>query len=527
MRPRTLSEILADDSDDEADQEKKSQEELSSENLTDKNFPQWVEEKKIDAIISQFPEFLKQYPKGVSDVLVDLYNKHKNPQHWLDVFLKLQESSLFQKDINFSLIWLHVLKTTIISEAEQKKEDTIKYYGQIIQMMLTQYLEKEPQFLHQLTRNNNFLFCLPFAISTLESEMRQAVQAKLLQLAIEKYNPFVLERLTQDISLQNITSLEMKEKAVTLLEYKKEGWSFLHNYMQQFVNGFGKINYEGALLTCAQIAARKEYAFTPTVLMAPMLEEFFSSLKQVKPPFRERFMLVGIHINTCDMIVDEKNHASIFIVDSLGSDGNFFLKNIIFPLDTYFPNSSIYITHDERQASAMGCSVFALDDLRHLHTIERYLPTEYKTENGLFDYLKDNSFKDITFENKGHTIHAKECQIPLVLERTRQAENLLTEIIPSRVLENKIPINKRGETALESTFKFFHEAKNKKGESKKHNKRLEKQLDKMVTYNAHFIMSNSLEKIKGEMEKFTLAAFKKRIQQQNLLEDSPQPKLTR
>ena len=188
MRPRTLSEILADDSDDEKE------ETLLEKDLKD-NLPQLVAERKFDEIILHFPAFLKKYPRTkANNILKSFYNKSdpKTIKNWVDLFIILQKQE-FNNEINFPFIWLDFLKHTKIDELEQKNEDTIKYYSQLIHMLITQYSAKDSQFLEQFAINNNFLFCLLESISLLEPKMKKEIQDKLLQLAIEKYNPFLLE----------------------------------------------------------------------------------------------------------------------------------------------------------------------------------------------------------------------------------------------------------------------------------------------------------------------------------------------
>lgn len=487
----------------------------------EKNLPQMVSEKKFEEIISQLPKFLEDNPENIIFQLISPYENEnkKNIKKWIEFFIALQDSSILSSKIDFSSLWLDVLKITVIPEEEQKKEDVRLFYTRFILMIITQYSQKKPALLHQLASNNNFLFCLLDVISNLELELKKDIQNKFIHLAIEKYNPFLLEKLTKEIPLESVTPLETKEKATKLLEVKKESWVFLHENMKAFVNGIGIgiINYHNVLLTCAQIAARKKYSFHPTIIKTYEADEYFFALSRAKLPIRERFIVTGAHFYPGDVMIDEKKHATLLIADSLQGEALTLTKHTLFTLKKYFPNSTIYIPQEHRQVTMKGCSVFSLDDLRHLHTIEQYLPSEYKKENGLFDYLKDNSEKEIFLTKKQNTITVKLCHLPLSLERTRQNENLLKELIPTRTFENKLPINKRGETAAESVSKYVQEAKNKKGEKRQYNKRLERQLEKMAAYNANYILNHSMQNIKDSMQQFTLRGFQKRMEQRSLL----------
>ncbi|MBV8802828.1 MAG: hypothetical protein JO131_07715 [Gammaproteobacteria bacterium] len=283
--------------------------------------------------------------------------------------------------------------------------------------------------------------------------------------------------------------------------------------MQQFTHGFGNIFYDGALLTLTEIAHRKKdrYTFNPAILKHDEINRYFQELSQLHP-LRERFIIAHMHWNIGEIVVDDKNHAQLLIIDSLGNklaEEKYFLKEIIHHFSKHFQNHTIYVSKDLRQNSPMGCSIFALDDLRHLYTVETYLPKVY---SGLFDYLKKTSDvteeKKITIENK--TISYFPCQLPLSLERTRQNENLLT-IISQRHIENIHPINKRKDLAKDSAIQEFVEVKNKKGILKRHNKRLENQLLKMAKNNEYFLLHNSINMIKEYMQTFTLSGLRKRL----------------
>jgi hypothetical protein len=490
------------------------------------NLPEMIEAKRFEEIISQLPTFLKEKPEDIIEQLIYPYEKaierKKSINHWIQFFILLQDSSVLPSKMDFSSLWIAVLKKTVIKQEEHKQEDVQLFYTKFIQMLITQHSQKNPAILEHLASNNNFLSNLSDAFSYLSPELKKDIQNKLIHFAIEKYNPFLLEMLTQEIPLKSITPLETKEKATQLLEIKKESWGFLHEHMKAFVNGFGNISYPDALLTCAQIAARKKYFFQPTILGKPReTDTYFSALSHATFPIREKFIITGGHFYPCDIIIDEKKHATLLITDSLSvEDQETVTVNTLIAFKKYFPNSTIYLPAETRLKSIYGCSVFSLDDLQHLYTIEQYLPPEYKKENGLFDYLKAHSEKEFALKISPRKnippITVNPCQLPLALERTRQNENILKEVIPSRTRENKLPVNKRGETAMESTSKFFQEATNKKGEKKFHNKRLERQLKKIATYNANYIVNNSIQTIEHSMQSFTLKAFQHRMQQRSL-----------
>src|SRR3990167_8388313 len=229
--------------------------------------------------------------------------------------------------------------------------------------------------------------------------------------------------------------------------------NYIAEKIRHFEEGFGHLVYADGLLACAQIKASKsDYDFNPTVLRGPLefanspedLAEFrayLSIIKQSgKKPLRERFIITGQHWITGDIQIDADGKVQVLFLDSMGleypvTSMHINTADIINEFSNVFPDASIYFSKTRRQASGPGCSVFALDDVRHLFTVEKYLQSQY---TGLFSYLaaqvgSSGNMAEPYRERKlanGGTVHC--IPIPLSLMRTTLSSRLYTTYIPQR-----------------------------------------------------------------------------------------------
>jgi hypothetical protein len=281
--------------------------------------------------------------------------------------------------------------------------------------------------------------------------------------------------------------------------------------LNQFNDGFGNIKYDGVLLTCAQIQDRKKnYIFNPTVLdeSSNIFEDFtlyLTLLKNANGPLRERFILTGNHTVCGDIELEQDGSVSVFF------------------------KRTIYISNQVRQSSVAGCYVFALDDLRHLFTVENYLPaidSTYK-QTGLFGYLRANveraMVKMDALRLQGQ--HTEEefdfpvlyTELPFSLQRTHQSTTLLSEIIPRLpAAELNAAMNKKRQTPAQFKEKntcFEYNAQY----GRVFNTRLEQALNKFSFFNKKFVESNGYQAllIQQKMNPFTLENFKQRISEEN------------
>jgi hypothetical protein len=295
------------------------------------------------------------------------------------------------------------------------------------------------------------------------------------------------------------------------------------------------IKYDGVLLTCAQIQDRKKnYIFNPTVLdeSSNIFEDFtlyLTLLKNANGPLRERFILTGNHTVCGDIELEQDGSVSVFFIDSIQSSyqANRAIKTFasVFSQD----KRTIYISNQVRQSSVAGCYVFALDDLRHLFTVENYLPaidSTYK-QTGLFGYLRANveraMVKMDALRLQGQ--HTEEefdfpvlyTELPFSLQRTHQSTTLLSEIIPRLpAAELNAAMNKKRQTPAQFKEKntcFEYNAQY----GRVFNTRLEQALNKFSFFNKKFVESNGYQAllIQQKMNPFTLENFKQRISEEN------------
>ncbi len=229
----------------------------------------------------------------------------------------------------------------------------------------------------------------------------------------------------------------------------------LHNIMIQLTRSMGRItsdtNTTAATILLAAIKQAKEnnYDFSPTVIMYDhRQQDFLDYLKHLitlAPPIRERFLLTGAHWRSGEIEIDDTGHVKLFILDPSGGGlGAYEMKHI----GEIIADKKItfYFTKDQRQHSLSGCSVFALDDVRHFHTIEKYA-AQGKT---LFQQLDERIVPDQTMEIS-ENINAYFCKLPVSLMRTMQSRGVFTTI----ETEKDHIINKAGKTATDSTKTLF------------------------------------------------------------------------
>ena len=152
--------------------------------------------------------------------------------------------------------------------------------------------------------------------------------------------------------------------------------------IRPFIYGFGFIGYNDGLLTCAQVAARKNqpgrdsaYTFNPTEIYPGELKKYLEILKNHSSNLevRERFMITGAHWLTCDVQI-KNDKINILVIESFGKDKQHHTTHeILAIISEVFPNTPLFFTRVQRQGTEVGCAVFSLDDAIHLFTVENYL----------------------------------------------------------------------------------------------------------------------------------------------------------
>lgn len=360
-------------------------------------------------------------------------------------------------------------------------------------------------------------------------------------------------------------SFSFRSEGDSKLEQTKDSLAYINEQILNFKKGFGNLVYVDALLTCAQIKVRKKssrlgkkpYDFNPTVLQGPLdsplsltsdpsgLEEFQDYLKFIKDqaprPLRERFIITGQHWISGDIEIDSSGKVKVFFLDSMGME---YPKTNIHPntiklLNKFaeiFPESEMYYSRTRRQGKGPGCSVFALDDLRHLFTVEDYLPPEYK--HNLFNYLANQVPKieadtqaewddedktklknpepysnwllsikvnEDTIQKRLHCV-----PIPLPFMRTTLSSKLYTSYVPARSeSERKQPVSAKGEVLESNKPPCYFELAD--GSHNPINQRLIFALNKFTKQNEVFLTNTAPSEVEKIKIQFSLEGFKQRF----------------
>ncbi|MDI9819442.1 MULTISPECIES: hypothetical protein [unclassified Legionella] len=446
-------------------------------------------------------EFTQGYSKGddiyvYTDLLVYLYTQDKTRS-----FIKQTKKQILDTIYN-QCISQDPFRVVILK---------LNYF--LLEGVNTASISEFSQFLTSDTRYADI--CMKLLGADVFGENKNSLVESLLKDSVNKYNAYLLQKLKaffpeqfdQMLKLRADDEVKLIDKMLKLDEKDSYEFSF---YMQQYVNGFGNINYEGGLLTCAQISRRKvDYEFCPTVLDMSCakneFEEYVRAVKAHEGHLKEIFVIAATHWYAGVIEIDESGKANLLIIDSLGRNTTYFPHNIITAFKKYFPDSEIYFSSEKRQHAPVGCSAFSLDDAVHLYTLERYLEEKYET-GGLFSYLRNNIISP-HYKNSflSDEIRINLCRLPVSLLRTKQSRKLLSDLFPSRnQSELSIPVNKNNQTVEKSTNETFEEGINT---------RLEEKLAKMAKYNAKFLLSlaSPLE-APSHMSKHSLVSFQERMQ---------------
>lgn len=408
-----------------------------------------------------------------------------------------------------------------------------------------------------LASDPDYTDCVIAHFKALDEKDQEKMFKDLVVMAVNKYNATLLDALKKMDPKGHETIIRtLPEDRVKLIdqvqkEYRKE----FSSYMKQFVNGFGNIDYEGALLTCAQFRDRKadpdrrnpkRPEFTSkqktydvdVVVLNPKgqldeYEEFMKAMKDADPPVRKKFILADTHWCIGEIKINEKGEAHLIVFDSLGKESNMFPEEFINCFyETFQQNEEdkheeeqVHFSGPKRQHSRLGCSVIVLgEDLPYFYTVENYIE-----QHDLFEYAEEqlkrkkatevlgqkqeqteeeNSIVSSSYQFTDHRIqhgskkmHAFD--IPIGFLRIKQSSSLFKEIIPQHPEKNNI-VNKYGETAMEGVIL----------NEKEQNVRAEKKLERMAEENAKFFVANQGDGLKDKMQHFTFDAFQAQMEEQ-------------
>jgi hypothetical protein len=412
---------------------------------------------------------------------------------------------------------------------------------------------------------------LKYFESTAPGADRIALFTRLMGLAISLYNGRLLQGLA-DIEggyadhWPKLCHFDPKQiriyQFLRLLKTEAER-DLVMNLMNQFAHGFGQINYEGGLLTLAQVQDRQSYPCYPVLLKyLSEVDEFIAQLKSQSGAAREIFILSELHWIAGDIQIKSDGSVSILILDAMGFNNRFepFTMTLIEKFTREFPLAQIYYSNTKRQYGVGCCSVNALRDARKCISIDKssdvYLEEKYKS-TGIHGYIADSALKlateakdplltpatletqaqataslllELDYENEALSVDVQvlPCELPLPFMTTMQTRKLFTNEIPSRSeAERKLPINKQGARLEDCEAKFFKASSLTSclgGENKKVNVHLLKVLKKHEEYNLGFLektlntvsdqKASEPVSFKDALEKaqsvFTMGAFRKR-----------------
>ncbi len=293
-----------------------------------------------------------------------------------------------------------------------------------------------------------------------------------------------------------------KDAIQALLSPPKATQQILQRYMHEFTHGFGNITHEGILLSCAQIATRKKYKFNPSVIKPEEFANFLEDAKKLLRPTRIHFILRDSHCTTGIIEITQDGHANLLYIDPKGAanDQMDFSKDQLTAFATAFPQNTIYYSREKRQNSGRGCTMYALDDVRHLFTTDAYLQTD------IFSHLKKQNKTPTKLRTTNVNITV--CDLPLTLLRTKQSTSLFADITARSAEEQKQVVSKKGWTAKQHADHDIRAVDNPM--HPKMNLRLSDKLKKLAQQNYEFIIKTHPAEIERLMQQFTLKGFQAR-----------------
>ena len=471
------------------------------------------------------------YPLAPPEKRVTFFIEHytSKPQNWMEFWLAiLNEHSSFSKQMQGEL--KRLIEDIVETACAEKLDELI--ISAITRSKLQSYI------LEILARSHQTADTVVRVLEVLQPDFAVNSYQQLVHLAVKSYNGILLQKLENIRAFSSAfqrTNLNPKECSVyeILKELDQSKCEYLNKKMKAFVAGFGYLQFSDILLALAQIKDRKKYEFNPIVINANDIEEiheFISFLKEHKP-IKVIFLLASEHYSVGVAEVYENSQANFWFIESLGQssvheDDNF--QKILRVVVDSFEDYKIYVSKEKRLHAASGCSVFAIDDISHLHQL--HLDAKYN-ETGMWGYLNDATKKagavietlsddeEEDLEESSDSLLRKTpivvhfCELPLSLVRTMQSRSLLEKVIPGRELsEQHLCINKKGETAFESANKFFQET-----DHGRQNTRLNYKLKKMVDAVWKFLLQNNPDVVEEKMRDFTFSALKENHSKNTLL----------
>ncbi len=308
----------------------------------------------------------------------------------------------------------------------------------------------------------------------------------------------------QKKTLKNLLSLsEIKS------QFKKE-------LLNEFVI-YGHLTDAGLKLTMAQLASRKD-RFNPTVISAK--ERFSDYLNTLKlglcdspRPVREVFIVgdpnftLGTHWVAGIIEVDSNNKEKMLLMDSIGDKLPSYCVRLF---AEEFPDGILYRNNEQRQYQPKGCSIYAIDDVRHAFTVEKYL------KQNIFDYFDAQKYPLRNFTLDNVPVQERYCHLPLSFQRSMQSK--LEETIAARPEEERESVINRKEMKAEDCRKKDL----RKIDDENQNRYIPYLFNKIFNRNVEFLENLSDDEAKLKMQDFSLENFQKRMLQQ-FIENATKP----
>jgi len=411
--------------------------------------------------------------------------------HWIDFTLALSQLSSCNKLDSYCL---STVPLRIMSEQFYHRYEEINQNKTMLLAFLKHF--------HGNTKN----------IASIEL-LHELIQALFLSYDAKLFknlrNPAHLSQETQIPSFSTISS-DINDILNIISGCSPEESKHLEHIMMQLMNGFGMIRNTDANTAATYVFAAvrhfksASYEFLPTVLDADKFSTYLKSVAELPYPVHERFVLIDPHWRAGEIEINADGNVNIFILNSTGYLEEHDLIRIKFHEIFKDKPVHLFFANEMRQFTNLGCSVFALDDVRHFYTLDNY-SAEGKT---LFEQLNTRITQSDTIAE--HVIR-HHCRLPVSLMRTMQSRRVFEAIEP----EQDLPINKYKLTAEQSIRESFIESQ---AGGVIQNKRLDMKLNKMAIKVSQFIIDclkqepiNGYDTLTSLAEEHTLGAFQLRV----------------
>ncbi|MDF1683678.1 MAG: hypothetical protein P1U36_03375 [Legionellaceae bacterium] len=248
----------------------------------------------------------------------------------------------------------------------------------------------------------------------------------------------------------------------------------LHFMMVQAKLGLARFTLDDTSLAKYILAAVRSdksdrYEFMPTIFNVGDFNAYFEEVLKQSPPIKDSFIVMSPHWTAGQIEIKEDGSVNLFISDSLGLDKNnaYWFSSQLNSKEflQLFQDRTVNIFYgaDKRQNADEGCKVYAMDDVRHFHSMEQYMD-----EDNIMDYLAEHRQGEDA--SLAENVHLSFCQLPDTLLRTMQSKKV-------HGMLHDVKVNKKGETAAASIVQDF---KRNPMSNRIENQRIQRKYDRMV-----------------------------------------------